>query len=506
MRKKIIVLTVVLSILGSIFATSHMYAELSESSSSSHLAQLYLFNTILTYLRQGYVEEIDPQVLIEGAINGMLNQVDPYTYYMDPQQYSQLLSDYSGSFGGLGMEITITPEDNTLTVVAPIEGTPAEKRGIKTRDKIIAINGESTKDMNIYDAVSKMRGEPGTNCTITIWRNGIDEPFDVTITRAIIDVNAVRYSFMLTDEIGYLRLIRFSIDSTKELLSALDQLSREGMKGLILDLRGNPGGPLDTAVDTASIFLPRGELVVYIEGRDGKNHKDFYSPGGETYSYMYGYDRDYTQIPMVILVNEASASASEIVAGALQYNDRALIIGENTFGKALVQSLIPLPEGGSEDEPAALKMTIAHYYTPSGNLIQDTGILPDIPLEYPQHPFMASKLVSEDFHRRYAEYYSDTHPTNAVSALEKDTLFADKFADFILENDFHFYSLEEEKTLPNNGEEFVRAEIKKSEEILKRMVMRELIEDLLSIEESYYYWQEGDQWIQVAVQEMEGML
>jgi carboxyl-terminal processing protease len=502
MRKRIVALALLLALAGSLVATSQMYGELDQSSSSNNLAQLFLFNTILSYLRQGYVEELDSKTLIEGAIKGMLSKLDPHTTYMSPEEYKRLLSDTSGSFGGLGIEITITPEDNTLTVVAPISGTPAERKGIKARDKIIAINGESTKGIDIYDAIDKMRGDPGTDCTITIKRAGIEQPFDVTITREIIDVPSVRYAFMLSDKIGYLRLIRFSEDTPKEMFAALDSLHQQGMQGLVLDLRGNPGGLLDIAVDVASIFLPKGKLIVYTEGRDGKNHRDYNSVGGEGYANLYNYTENFENTPMVVLVDAASASASEILAGALQDNHRAKIIGENTFGKALVQTIIPMPEGGTKEEPAALKMTIAHYYTPNGSMIQGKGITPDIPLKYPDYPLITTKLVVGDYHRRFAQYYLDNHPTDADTSLADDTQFGQEFADFALNNDFHFYPKELEETLPNAGEQFTREQIANNEPLLKRLVMRELLSEMKGDQSAYFYWQQDDDWIARAVEEL----
>jgi len=506
MRKRIVALVLLLSLAGSLIATSQMFGELDEASSSNNLAQLFLFNSILSYLRQGYVEEVDSKILIEGAIKGMLGKLDPHTTYMSPEEYKRLLSDTSGSFGGLGIEITITPEDNTLTVVAPISGTPAERKGIKARDKIIAINGESTKGIDIFDAISKMRGDPGTDCTITIKRNGIEQPFDVTITREVIDVASVRYAFMLTDKIGYLRLIRFSEDSPKEMFSALDSLYQQGMQGLVLDLRGNPGGLLDIAVDVASIFLPKGELVVYTEGRDGKNHRDYNSLGGENYASLYDYSENFENTPMVVLVDAASASASEILAGALQDEKRATIIGENTFGKALVQTIIPMPEGGTEKEPAALKMTIAHYYTPGGNMIQGKGITPDIQLKYPEYPLITTKLIIADYHRRFAQYYLDNHPTDADVILAGDTQFSQELADFALANDFHFYPKEFEETLLNAGEQFTREQIANNEPILKRLVMRELLSEMKGDQSAYFYWQQDDDWVKRATEELEKIM
>jgi carboxyl-terminal processing protease len=266
--------------------------------------------------------------------------------------------DTKGEFGGLGIQISI--KDNMLTVIAPIEDTPAYRLGVKAGDKIIKINDESTKDMSIYDAVSKLRGPKGTSVTITIIRKDLEKPKDITIIRDIIEIKSIK-SRMLDDDIGYIKLLQFQQKTSTDLAKALKDLDEEKIDSLILDLRNNPGGLLNSSVDVTGQFLPSGKLVVSIKGREGDETN--FNTSGKKEHYKYN---------MIVLVNEGSASASEIVAGALQDWGRAIVLGTQTFGKGSVQTVIPLSDG------SALRLTTARYYTPKGRSIQTTGIEPDI--------------------------------------------------------------------------------------------------------------------------------
>lgn len=329
-------------------------------SDESLFKQLKLFADVMDLVQQQYVEKVDTSRLIHGAIKGMLQELDPHSTYMTPDEYKELQVETSGSFGGIGIEITI--RDNILTIVAPLAGTPADKAGLKPNDQIIRINGEPTKDMSLMQAVKKLRGPKGTKVTITILREGESRPFDVTLVRDIIRIQSVKFK-TLEPGYGYVRITSFQSDTTDELQKALRKLEKKNhpMKGLILDLRNNPGGLLDQAVRVSDEFLDEG-LIVYTKGRTKEQQMKF-----EAHK-----NKEPHKYPMVVLVNGGSASASEIVAGALQDQKRAVILGEPTFGKGSVQTVIPLKDG------SAVRLTTALYYTPSGRSIQAKGIEPDI--------------------------------------------------------------------------------------------------------------------------------
>lgn len=320
--------------------------------------ELKLFSEALSLVRKNYVEEVKPKELIYGAIKGMLSSLDPHSSFMTPEQYKEMQVDTRGEFGGVGIQIGI--KDGMLTVIAPIEDTPAFKAGIKSGDKIIKINDEFTKNMSLQDAVSKMRGVPSSTVKITILREGWKETRDFVITREIIKIKSVK-SKMLEDGIGYIKINQFQEQTSSDLSNAMTALKQEHATSLILDLRNNPGGLLNSAIDVSSQFLPPGKLVVFIKDKKG-----------EKTEYRSGKSNGESSIPMVVLVNQGSASASEIVAGALKDWSRAVIIGTQTFGKGSVQSVVPLNDG------SALKLTTAKYYTPKGVSIQTTGITPDI--------------------------------------------------------------------------------------------------------------------------------
>lgn len=322
---------------------------------------LRLFSQILSLVKNQYVEEVDTEKLIHGAIKGMLSSLDdPHTHFMEPPEYKNLQVDTQGAFGGLGIEIALEPLTKQLIVVAPIEGTPADKAGIQAGDKIIEIEGESTRDITLQDAVKKLRGPKGTKVTITIKRDEGEKPINVTIVRDIIKLNAVKSRVMLEDKIGYLRIVTFNQNVARELREALSSLEREGMQGLIVDLRNNPGGLLEQAIEVSNEFVSEGVIV----STKGRVHKEV--------KYFAREEGTYSNFPLVILVNKGSASASEIVAGAIKDNKRGLILGTQTFGKGSVQTVLNLDDG------SGLAITTAHYYTPSGICIQDTGIAPDI--------------------------------------------------------------------------------------------------------------------------------
>jgi len=344
-------------IIGLIIAhTAQAVGELSEKA----VEPLRMFTRVLAVVDAKYVEPIDPKTLIYGAIEGMLAKLDPHSSFMDPQVFKELNEDTSGKFGGLGIEIS--RKDDFIAVISPIDDTPAAKAGIKAGDLIVKINNESTKGISVVEAMKKLRGKPGTQVTISIWREGLDKPFDLSITRAIIEVKSIS-SKTLEPGYGYVKIHQFNANTISLLRKALDEMesAQGGMKGLVLDVRNNPGGLLDQAVKVSDEFLDSG-LIVYTKGRDSNQN---ISESATSLPKRPKY-------PIVVLVNAGSASASEIVAGALQDNHRAIILGERTFGKGSVQSIMPLPDG------SAIKLTTAKYYTPSGRDIQAKGIEPDL--------------------------------------------------------------------------------------------------------------------------------
>lgn len=321
--------------------------------------QLETFTAVLHMIDQNYVEEIDSKQLLEGAINGMLTSLDPHSSYMSPEDFKELQIETQGSFSGIGIEITM--KDSILTVVSPIDDTPAFKGGIKAGDKILKIEGESTKNITLMDAVKKLRGPKGTDVTISIHREGWTQLEDVVLTRDDIPLLSVK-SKILEPGYGYLRIRSFQTNTTRDFKEALQQMTKDqALKGLVLDLRNNPGGLLEQSVRISDIFLDEG-LIVYTKARRKDNNLS-YSAHKDFVKYKF---------PIVVLVNEGSASASEIVAGALQDHKRALILGAQTFGKGSVQTIHPMENG------AGVRLTTALYFTPSGRSIQATGITPDI--------------------------------------------------------------------------------------------------------------------------------
>ncbi len=325
---------------------------------------LKLFNEVLNMVEKNYVEEIDPKVVIHGAINGMIKSLDPHSVFMTAEQYNDLKIDTKGTFSGLG--IVITMQDDMIIVVAPIEDKPAFIAGVKAGDKIIKIDGETVKDFTIMDAVHKLRGKKGTKVTITIVREDEDDPIDFDIVRDIIEIKSVKHRTYYED-IGYIRISNFQETTADELDKALKEINAGDvhLKGLVLDLRNNPGGLLGQSVKVSDMFLKSG-VIVSSKGRT-KDSEHIYTARD---------DGCEPKCPVIILINGGTASAAEIVSGALHDNKRAILLGSQTFGKGSVQTIVPLKDG------SALKLTIAKYYTPAGESIQARGIVPDIAVEY----------------------------------------------------------------------------------------------------------------------------
>lgn len=327
-------------------------------------SQIELYSYTLTTIQADYVEELEPKDLIYGSLKGMLSTLDPHSQFLNPDEYKDLKTETEGKFGGLGIEISI--RDGLLTIITPIEGTPAWRAGIKAGDRIVKIEDELTKDITLSEAVKKLRGKPKTDIDITILREDEFKILEFTITREVIHIEDVKHTQILEDNIGYIRLTEFREDSAKAFRQALNELEKLGANALILDLRNNPGGLLNVAIRITEEFLPSGDTIVSTKGRRR-------SQNTVTKSTNRSHLIDW---PMVILINEGSASGSEILAGALKDNKRAIILGTKSFGKGSVQSVIPLPDG------SGLRLTTSKYFTPSGASIHGTGIEPDIVIDY----------------------------------------------------------------------------------------------------------------------------
>ncbi|MEO0084672.1 MAG: S41 family peptidase [candidate division WOR-3 bacterium] len=461
---------------------------------------LHIFNTILNIVQQNYVKEVDAKELIQSAIKGMLGSLDPYSVYMNAEEFKDLRAKTEAEFGGIGIQIGL--RDNILTVISPIEGTPAYRVGMRSGDKIVKIDSEPTEGFTLDEAVKRLRGKPGTKVEVEVTREGLAEPIHFTIVREIIKIKAVPYAGKLTDEIGYIRLADFSRVAAPELSAALDSLfAIEGIKKLVLDLRSNSGGLLQEGVEVSGLFIPKGDTVVITKGRSPTSVR----------GYVADQEPKYGSFPLVVLVDRGSASATEIVAGAIQDWERGLILGDTTFGKGSVQTLYPLPED------AALKLTSAYWYTPSGRCInrptkKDTSkkqsekkityytlgkakrpiygegaIAPDVYVPYERLSDFESKLITKAVIFEFANKYTARNPNLPKGfkvtgemlqevkeiAQRKDIKFTD--AQFDSSAEFIKREIEREVALKlwgNNGEYEARLkydpQVKKAVELLTK--------------------------------------
>jgi len=375
-----------------------------KADTSKMYPQLEKFTDCLEIIEKDYVEDVSPEKLIEGAIKGMTAVLDPHSTYLTKEGFKEMQISTTGSFGGLGIEIGI--REDVLTVISPLEGTPAFEAGIQPGDKIIKIEDKSTTDMTLEEAVKLLRGPKGSKVTITIFRETEEKPFEITITRAIIHVESVK-SEMLEAGFGYLKVRNFQIDTADDIRKALKNMGE--INGLVLDLRYNPGGLMNQAVAVSDLFLTAGKIV-YTDGRRAEDRSE----------YMAHEEGTFDGFPMVVLINGGSASAAEIVAGALQDNKRAVVLGVKSFGKASVQTVRQLSDG------SALKLTVARYYTPSGRSIQATGITPDIRVEQKvvtEEKDANQKFLREKDLKRHLEPKADVESEKDESIptlLEKD--------------------------------------------------------------------------------------
>lgn len=340
--------------------TRLVFSEGKKKNNDELYKQVALFADTMAIIQKEYVDETKPKDLIYGSLKGMLASLDPHSQFMDPDTYNELKVDTEGKFGGLGIEITI--RDGLLTIITPIEDTPAWKAGVKPGDRIVKINATLTREITLSDAVKKMRGKPGEAVELTILREPENKILNFKIIRDIIKIKDIKHARILENKIAYIRLTEFREKTLQELNNALSGLSKQGMNALILDLRNNPGGLLDVAVKVAGRFIPPNKMIAYTKSRHKENDLEFLSDAKNV----------ITGLPLAILINAGSASGSEIVAGALQDYKRAIIIGTKSFGKGSVQTVIPLGDG------SALRLTTSHYFTPSGKIINNQGITPDI--------------------------------------------------------------------------------------------------------------------------------
>jgi carboxyl-terminal processing protease len=385
----------------SVSITSSVLAEKKvEESTTIPLEELRNFSDIFARIKTDYVEYVDDKTLLENAIRGMLTGLDPHSTYLGPDEYKELKIGTTGKFGGLGIQVSM--ENGFVKVISPIDDTPAYRAGLEAGDLIIRLNDKSVKGMTLNDAVKIMRGEPGSDIKLIVIREGTDKPLPFTITRDIIAVKSVK-SRILEPGFGYIRISNFQSKTGRDLVSEVSKLKKDNeneLKGLVLDLRNNPGGVLSAAADVSDAFIDNGKLV-YTKGRIDNSDFKFHAKPGDI---MNG-------LPMVVLINGGSASASEIVAGALQDHKRAVVMGSKSFGKGSVQTIQELRSGG------AVKMTTARYYTPKGRSIQGEGITPDIILGRYE-----IKKVDDDDTLRIKEAdlnHSISNPTKSQEAIKK---------------------------------------------------------------------------------------
>ena len=389
----------------SVSLTSSVLAEKKETEEAAGLPlnELRNFSDIFARIKSDYVEEVDDKTLLENAIRGMLTGLDPQSTYLNNDEYKELKIGTTGKFGGLGIQVGM--EDGFVKVISPIDDTPAYRAGIESGDLIIRLNDKSVKGMTLNDAVKIMRGEPGTDIKLTVIREGSDKPLPFTVTRDIISVKSVK-SRILEPDYGYIRISNFQSKTARDLVSELSKLKKENdneLKGLVIDLRNNPGGVLSAAADVSDAFLDEGKLV-YTEGRIENSDFEFNAKPGDI---MNG-------APIVVLINGGSASASEIVAGALQDHNRAVIMGSKSFGKGSVQTIQELRSGG------AVKITTARYFTPKGRSIQGEGITPDIILD--SYEIKDSEDDAASLRIKESDLSgSISNPTKSQEAIQKAT-------------------------------------------------------------------------------------
>jgi carboxyl-terminal processing protease len=383
---------VLLALCGVSFAAGVATQSLSQKKADAEDVYKYLqpFADALAIIREKYVDvdKTDPKLLVYGALNGMVNTLDPFSQFMPPEEFKDMREETSGKFGGLGIEIAL--KDERLTVISPIEGTPADRAGLKSGDRIVKIGDETTLGMTINDAVKRLRGKVGTKVTITLQREGLAEPFDITLVRDNIKIESI-HAYMLPHNIGYVRISEFIDNTTEDFVNAVHKLqTQHALKGLVIDLRNDPGGLLNEAIGVSDYFGKPGDMIVSTKGRSEYQTQEYKATNGEKFD---------DKKPVVVMVNEGSASGAEIVSGALKDWKRGVLIGSKTFGKGSVQTILPL-EGS---DGAALRLTMAKYYTPSGVCIHGIGIDPELNLKGHDLSESTLKVYSKQMPGKFAE-------------------------------------------------------------------------------------------------------
>lgn len=378
------------------------------------------YQQIFYLLKQSYVDEnkIDYKILYNDSISGMLKSLDPYTEFLDEELYKEFFIQTEGKYGGLGIIITI--RDEVLTVISCFDGSPAAKSGILSGDQIIEIEGVSTKGIKLSEAVKKMRGDPNTQVTISINRNGFKNLLKFTLTRAIIQLKSIPVAYFVDKDIFYIKLVDFQKNADKDLKKILDKAEKQKAKGIILDLRNNGGGLLDQAIKISEIFLDYNKEIVSTRAKEKINNEIVYSSNYNPYNN-----------PVVVLINQGTASASEIVAGALKHHEKAILMGEKSFGKGSVQSIINLTEN------TALKITIAKYYLPSGECIDGKGINPDIEVKEKPYPQLIYHFIQKDYIRKFAENFALENKEIDENFEITDNIF-EQFVDIVKKDNFDF--------------------------------------------------------------------
>lgn len=384
--------------------------------------ELDLFADALAYIQSKYVDETKPKDLVYGAMSGMLFSLDSHSQFLTPEEHEKLKVDTEGEFGGIGIEITM--RDQLPTIITAVEGTPAWEAGLESYDRLLKVDDAVLKGLSLNQVVEKIRGRPGTEVTIVVWREKDEKPHIFKIKRAVIKMQDIRVAQILEDHIAYIKISEFRENTPVDLDRALDDLKKRGMESLILDIRNNPGGLLDKAIEVAERFLPKGTLIVSVRGREPSQNMDFKA----------GLNDVYANMPIMLLVNEGSASGSEILAGAFQDQKRAVVLGTRTFGKGSVQTVFPLRDG------SALKLTTSKYFTPQGRTIHDKGIEPDIVVTQVWNPAEETKqeedmkkifkAVEEDAgHEERADleklYAGDIQLVRAVDLLKSIKIYKD---------------------------------------------------------------------------------
>ena len=376
-----------------------------KTSGESLYSKVELFSYALTTIQSEYVDEKTPKDLIYGSLKGLLSSLDPHSQFLDPDDYKDLKTETQGKFGGLGIEITL--KDGLLTIISPIEDTPAWRVGLKAGDRIVKIEKELTRDMTLDDAVKKLRGDPGTQVHIAILREKESAIKEFTITREIIHVVDIKDPHIVDNNIGYVRLTEYREDSHKDFRETLKKLKQQGADSLIVDLRNNPGGLLTIAIKISEEFLPAGKTITSTRGRH---------PSQDSLAVSNNHNGEFLNWPLTVLINEGSASASEIFAGAMKDNKRAVIVGTKSFGKGSVQSVIPLPDG------SGLRLTTAKYFTPSGVCIHGIGITPDVVVERiePEDLEETKKKESKDLDKIFSEVEQKENPSGGDDQKSKE--------------------------------------------------------------------------------------